>query len=197
MERELTLLNRGEMTFDRFVYLTGPYWRRVAGDLRSRWEVPPAIGVEDIVQELLLGVWTALDKYEAGKSPIKSFVLTRAIWSVKRWLHRERGAWGWQPKEPSRFPLSSSDTVDQYEDPGGTEQERAVEVLERMRVASTDRERVVMERIARCPSVDLVAADIYSDPDARLTMKFDNQVAARQAVYRTVLKMARTAEGSR
>lgn len=194
MERELLQVKRGEMPFDRFAYATGPYWRRVAADLLSRWDVPPAVGPEDVVQELLVAVWAALEAYEEGRSSIRSFVLRRALWAVKRWIHQQREAYSWSGKAPSRHAIGV-DAVDACA--AGAEppsQERAVEVLETMRVARSARDRAVLERLLARGTIDGAAADLYADPGERLERRFDSEANARRSVYRAVLRMARTAE---
>ena len=52
------LYGDGEIDFNRFVRLTTPAWRRIATSLHARFRAP-AVDVEDLVQIMLLDVYTS------------------------------------------------------------------------------------------------------------------------------------------
>lgn len=199
MREHIESCRTGETGFADFVEATLPYWRCVAGDLLSRWDAPEAVEEADLVQELLLEAWRAIETADPARGDVRSRVVWCSVRAARRWLHRQRGAYGFarckRGSDPSsRFP-TPADWIDQVPDERqeGTAQERAAELVGSMRLARTRQDRAVLEAFLRAPSVDVVAEELYGDPRRRLEMRFGSERSARCSVRRTVGRLAKRA----
>jgi hypothetical protein len=68
-------------------------WARMARYVMRRWQPPSGVTEDDVVQELLLGAWKALQKFDPERgTPIQDYVSYNAISSTKKWIHRQRSA---------------------------------------------------------------------------------------------------------
>lgn len=199
MREHIESCRTGETGFADFVKATMPYWRCVAGDLLSRWDAPAAVEEEDLVQELLLAAWRAIETADPAKGDVRRRVVWCAVKTARRWLHRQRGAYGFArckrgADSSSRFP-TPADWVDKVPEdrPGGAAQEQAAELMRSMRLARTRQDREVLEAFLRAPSVDIVAEKLYGDPKKRMEMRFSSGNGARCSVRRTVNRIAKRA----
>lgn len=106
---ELQLYREGQISFDDFVRSTRADWQRIAAYLLRRWDAPCAVAVDDMVQELLLGCWTAVDRWEpTGGNSLKKFVVYQAVDKAAKWLHKQRRALRNDGRNPSRHALPFS-----------------------------------------------------------------------------------------
>jgi hypothetical protein len=105
----LLRLRRGEISFDRLVAQTRADWRRLAEYVHRRWPLPPSISPDDVEQELLLGAWEAVGKWDPERGvALQSYVIWNAIARAQKWLHKQRRAGKRYGAAPSRHDLPLS-----------------------------------------------------------------------------------------
>ena len=161
---------RGESTFDEFVAGTMPYWQKAAADLMTRWDHPPAVEEDDLVQEMLLGAWKALQTVDPFLGDPRRYVVFGAVKAARRWFHRQRGAYGFartsgKNRSPEgRYPVAA-DWLDRVgQEPERSPQDEATAVLEAMRLAQTENDRRVLDALWRSTCTDDVAAELCRQP---------------------------------
>jgi len=108
MQRELEQLADGRLTFDGFARATRLEWFRLASYLLRRWQAPADVGLEDLVQEMLLEAWRISDRFDPrrGKT-IQQYVTWNAVTRAKKWLHRRATRCAWRRSTTTR-PAGSS-----------------------------------------------------------------------------------------
>lgn len=108
MEEALGQLSAGG-SFEEFVRRTRPYWESQARHLMIRWKTPADVEREDVVQEILLGAWNAIQKFDStrGKT-LAEYVRWNAISKGKKYMHWQRAALRRDDKSRSRHHLAFS-----------------------------------------------------------------------------------------
>jgi DNA-directed RNA polymerase specialized sigma24 family protein len=92
-EQSCFALQRGEIDFDRFLYLTKKTWNNLAEYLIGRWRAPIWFTREDAVQELLIGAWKAVWNFDEDRGVnFRRFLIFNACDYAKKKLHKARGA---------------------------------------------------------------------------------------------------------
>lgn len=111
MEKHLELLRNGG-SFEAFAIATRSQWRRIAVRLMQRWKCPCDVEVDDVIQELLMGVFVVLPDYDEtrGKS-LAQYAVWNAINRAKKWMHRQRGALRRDDRSKSRHPIAMSTII--------------------------------------------------------------------------------------
>ena len=80
----------GQISFAEFVHRNEKDWRRMARHLLRKFPLE-SMAEDDVVQELLIGSWQALHKYDparAGSMTADSFVVFRGISHVKKQMRK-------------------------------------------------------------------------------------------------------------
>jgi DNA-directed RNA polymerase specialized sigma24 family protein len=190
MKVPLERLYRGELSFEAFVLQTRSQWDKIAHMLLHRWSAPTSVTADDLVQEMLFRCWDLLGKYDPNRGSLDRFIKFRSIDHAKRWLHKQRGAKYYKDKSPSRFPLLY-DSLSIEESTVPPDQELAIKRLEKINLASNLKELLILNRLSRIPSIDLVTQELYNDPKIKLYLQFNSMSDARRIVYRSVLKISR------
>lgn len=159
MKQALEQVRDGVDTFDSFALATSDRWRRLAFTLLRRWSAGSAVDIDDLTQELLIGAWLAIPRWEDGRQSLERFVVWNAMTDAKRWLHKQRGAnlHGNPDKAESRFAVLALD-----DEPIDAEveaaQERIVETLTRLRLACrllrSEKSATALAAVAVTGSVD-------------------------------------------
>lgn len=108
MSERLRTLHAGETTFAAFYAATRPEWRRMALSICRRWSLPCGVMVEDVEQEMLLGAWRALGRWDPARASLVGFVVFSARSAASKWIHKQRGARRWDGHSPSEFPIAVS-----------------------------------------------------------------------------------------
>ena len=175
MEAALMAVQMGEMSFATFTRETWSDWTAIATSLMRRWRAPTSVDTADLIQELLLGAWQSLPKWNPSKAGLKRYVVFQAISAAKTWLHAQRGAskHGNRDRNPGRMPVPSGDLM--ASELGRTAskvtkavqnamptveatQERLVLHLQHLQLASrllrTARERVVFQAVIDAGSIE-------------------------------------------
>jgi hypothetical protein len=204
MDRALHQLRAGQMTFTAFERATRADWTRLARMVHQRWPLPPAVGVEDVRQEMLLALVirkassqnrTLIEKWgpERGVS-LARYCVWNAIVAACRWLHPQRGAKktaenkGVAGKSPSCFARPLSSFVREGDDGEARIPEPVVQ-------AEQDQGRVVEELIAqvfqklRSPS-DRTCLRAYLVEEG--DMRAAGEAAARDLTYLDLIGGMRT-----
>ena len=96
MERSAREMWEGKKTFAQFWTDTTAHWQGLASMLMRRWRAPAWVEREEIEQELMLGAWVAMTKYEPEKDIKRggpaAFIVWNAVDKAKKKLHKLRGA---------------------------------------------------------------------------------------------------------
>lgn len=93
LERALWDLREGRISFTEFARESRPAWEALATYIARRWRLPSWGTTEDLVQELLLGAWEFVWKFEPCMgTTIRRFVIYNAVDKAKKHAHRMRGA---------------------------------------------------------------------------------------------------------
>lgn len=202
MKAELIALKTGAITFDAFAVATRREWERLSGKLLSRWEAPEAVEREDLVQEMLIAAWRAVDQYDSAHpsdTAIERFVVFHAVDKAKKWLHTQRRAYRGSDKSVSRnhVPFESVDAIQlDHAMSVPPDQERLIACLQvfglRLAACTTVRSSYALQALVRCGgSVPAAAAQLYGDPDVRRQCRFDSRANANQAVFREAKRVLR------
>jgi DNA-directed RNA polymerase specialized sigma24 family protein len=108
----LKALREGRLPFATFATATAADWRRLALHLMGRWDPGPAVDVEDVEQELRLGAWLAVGRWDPARgATIGRFVVYQACDRAKRFIHRQRRANRQKDRSPPRYDLALGDKV--------------------------------------------------------------------------------------
>jgi RNA polymerase sigma factor (sigma-70 family) len=108
MDKHLERLRNGG-SFDEFVIRTKSQWRAIAMRLMQRWKCPSDVEVEDVIQEMLMGVHVVLPDYDPSRGKtLAQYAVWNAINRAKKWMHRQRGALRRDDKSISRHPIAMS-----------------------------------------------------------------------------------------
>ena len=191
IKEPINRLYNGELSFEAFVLQTKGYWRKHAARLISKWDVPPSVSVDDLVQEMLMSCWTLLDSYEPDKSELHRYIIFNAINSAKRWMNKQREAKYYMDKSVSRYPQLYGDLDDIKGLSSKSIQEEVLTRLEKLDLAINIKELLILYHLSNTPSIDIVANNLYSNPSIRYAMRFNSLSDARRIVYRSVFKLSK------
>lgn len=202
-------VHEGSESFDDFARGTGERWRRLAQMIHRRWAQPGWVTLEDVVQDLLVGAWEAIWKWDRRRAPtIEGYLVWNAVDKAKKRAHKARGAvlHATADRNPSRFDIAMScfsedaEAAMMSECVVPPEQDVALEwadMVQRARGACrTEAEVLAVEALAEERSVFRAAARIYEDPDVRLRYRLGDEDKAFRFVERAaVVVAARVSEG--
>lgn len=84
--------------------------RGMARALLARWKAPPAVGVEDVEQEVWMGAWRAWERWTPGKGEMKreAYAICSGRLEAQRWLQVQRNSPRRSTREPGRYPAAES-----------------------------------------------------------------------------------------
>jgi hypothetical protein len=199
MKHELMALRDGRITFDAFAQQTSTRWRYLAEQLLRRWRAPAAVEVADLQQELLIGAWAVLPRWQPARgTSVERYVIFNAMSQAKRWLHVQRGVRrnrsGPHPdRVRSRHPIAVADLEVQTE-PTQTDaidaKRRSAEALMKVAALRTDRDKLCASLFTRTGSIDRATDLLWSNLDLREQCGFKSRAAARRQVYRATRRAA-------
>lgn len=193
----LALVHDGRLTFNDFISHTRDRWRRFALYLARKWRGPAWHSVEDIEQDLYLGVWSFLWRYDdfyAKKVTLERYVVFNALDFAKKNLHRARGASlsGSADRNPSHIepPFASWDEDGQAHLESLLTSEAtqfdtvvSLEAVARAKRACTSvRELHSVDALARTGDIGEAALRLYGDFDTRLACRFMSEAHAVRVV---------------
>jgi DNA-directed RNA polymerase specialized sigma24 family protein len=187
-ERALEELYRGQMSFTEFARITKPRWSALAGYIARRWRQPLWSSVEDLEQELLMGAWQYVWRFEPCMGVrIERFVIYNAVDRAKKAAHRTRGASlsGSADRNPSHIerPFASwSEEGEHALEAMLADEPTQTRVLEQrdslegaLAACRAPGERAVVEGLLRTGSLLECALALYQDPTTRLAWRFNSE----------------------
>ena len=186
----------GTITFEQLVEQTDMRWKNAAGYLAKRWTPPGWFTCEDLKQEVVLGVWEVLWKYEDGRGPsFARFVAWNAMGRAKRKLHKARGATlhGREDSNPSRHePIATEHDYARLIDDGDQEfQASRTEATARaLAICETPLERASLIALSAKPSFAAAAHALYNDDISREQFQLKNVEHAHRAIVRCATSIA-------
>lgn len=210
---------QGNVRPEVFFQKTMRVWSRLAAYLLRRWAAPYWYTLQDVTQDVLLGAWRAIGRFDPTRSESAAKYLEfNAIDYAKKRLHKVRGAnlSGNADSEPGRFEPTVEHlafrhvSVDLHTDPydkfawDEPTQENTLLAEASLRTAvarcKTKRERVVVEALALAEG-DFQEGTLLlvADPAAREVFGLDRPRSAtrsavrdrRRALYSSVRRVVR------
>jgi DNA-directed RNA polymerase specialized sigma24 family protein len=204
----LLAVYEGRIDFSRFAKMTHNRWQRLAIYLRTRWKQPIWHSLEDVIQELLLGAWRCMKKFDPTRGvSLERFVVFNSVDRAKKACHKARGALlsGSADRNPSHWETTLS-TYDEeterfvldllQELPSQHRHVERIEAIERAKVhCKTMVEQLVIGSLAHTESV-IVSADIlYADYRTRLACRLGSEDQALRVAAKAVADVAERMQG--
>jgi hypothetical protein len=206
IEAALQKLASGKLQYRDFARVTRGDWCAMAQYLMRMWRLPQGVEVEDVVQELHIGVLHAVRTHDPARGPLAQYVVFGACTQAKKWLHQQRGAGlhGNPGRRLSNFaePFSSLGRADgdvglvprvvlgarSMRDQQNTEAvEWCIEWERATRHAPTGRLRVAAQAVQTANgSCTEAAKAVYADVGLRLRFRLGHEGAARRLVREAV-----------
>jgi len=197
VQRELEALGAGRLTFDGFARATRLEWFRLAAYLLRRWQAPADVGLEDLVQEMLLEAWSISARFDPGRGKtIQQYVTWNAVSRAKKWLHRQRCAYKLDDRSPSRHALcmaSLDDDAPRRLEPAAPavpeERTRTRAVAEALGRLDSDVDRALLLSLVDARGdVERAARDVVARPRARWLLRLEDEAHARRAIRRAMAR---------
>lgn len=171
----------GRVRFDDFARRSWEDWQRIARYSLRRWGLVGKVDSDDVQQELLLGAWKAIARFDSGRSEEKwfgHFVVFGAITHArKRFVSKRIGP------APTFVDLDKAvlrlPTVMPHDG-----HVHALQLVER--ACSEPKRRGAVVAFMRHGCLAKAAAALYDDPRTRLNHRFVSRGHARCAVRRHV-----------
>lgn len=208
LEKNLALLLDGRSTFTAFARATRREYERMAAHLARRWVPPSWCAEEDVVQELYVGTWACIGRWDPSRGPsLARYVVFNAMSHAKRSLHKARGAKlsGSADRNPSRIERTfdpaprSDEELSSFDAMVGrilveeaiaeaaiiAGEERAVAIEAIVRACETPRERQAVMAIAQAGDIDAGGQLLYDDFDTRIRLRLPSEEHAARYVART------------
>jgi len=192
----------GRMKIDEFLRLTAPVLQKLAGRLVKRWPPPTFVGIEDVVQELMLACDVAFKRFDPARGTrIEDYLVYNACDKAKKWIHKQRGAvlHGNPDAHPSRHEFTFAAMQKR-------EVEGAVALIDKCApiMATQDADRELQDHFAQAINGakgqdlrwailaleaargDLAEATdrLYEDADLRLRLRIGNRAKADRIIRR-------------
>lgn len=203
LELQLHLVHDEKIDFGSFVAATRVEFRKMALYLVRRWTPPEWFTLEDIEQELYLGAWKYIWRFDPtrGKS-ISNFVTYNAIQHAKTALHVARGVT--ISGSPDRKVSNIETPLSMFGEEGDGEalmsvilgeapqaEEALIEHEDRkaackvaLRACESQQERYVVLAIREAKSVDGASRVLYDDIDNRIDLRLSSEAHAERFVKR-------------
>jgi DNA-directed RNA polymerase specialized sigma24 family protein len=92
-EASLRDVYEGRATFDQLAKAHRGHFRALAASVMRRWKQPVWVTLEDVEQDVLLGAYQAIWKYEHGLGPtLSQYLVYNAYDKAKKKAHKSRNA---------------------------------------------------------------------------------------------------------
>lgn len=210
LKKLLSDVREGRIDFQEFVDNSRTDFRRLATYLLRRWVSPEWFSIDDVEQELYLGAWNYIWRYEVSRSrgvTLQRFVIWNAANSAKIQLHKARGVTiaGSPDRKPSQIekPLTFFGDDGEGEalmtrilnEPPRAEEaliEREIRnqaVVKALRVCESSNERYTILAIREAGSLDGAGQVLYDDIDHRIALRLASEQHADRFVFRHARKV--------
>lgn len=187
-QRILEDLRAGHVTFDRVaVTVRDALHSRADRFLKAwGWSGQRSVDAEDLVQEMLVALWRAVDSWDSTRSTLVRYVDAQVGRAAQRRLRQTAGY-----PDPRRKPPARQSNGRLGFDPDSLECESTTspeaDVIAARRAKSLINwlggiERHVVELVIDGNTLDEATEVIYADPDARIDYQMDSVIHARQLV---------------
>lgn len=204
----LISLREGAISFREFLRDTRNLWRYLAVKLLSAHNPGLGVGEDDVEQELLIGVWVFVGKWDPTRGvEIDRYVIFNASDKAKKWLDKQREAGG--EGNRTRAPvLGQSDSIElematrKEGSLGATIQQRlALADVARYRIQPCsvelkrclhnlkDAKRVVVDAMLETGNPYAAALYIYNHYPYRIRFELGSEQAAFRFVRRIVSRL--------
>lgn len=197
----------GEVTADAFFAATREHWRTLAKHMLRRWRAPSWLDPEEVEQELMLGAFEIVWKFEdRGQPDLKEALRRYVVWNAydkaKKRLHRARNAKRRADHAPSRVDLPASAlSSDPDWDPFheqlavvDAEQEDEAERGESLRAVleacRDEAERAILRSLVEHGDFIAAAENIYATPSARALCRVTSPADAGRKVVAVCDRLA-------
>lgn len=182
--RLLQALADERITFEAFAAKTrGDFMALAMNILRRHRRLPPALELDDLIQEMFLAVHASLPEFDANLGDLKKFIVFRACSAVRKELHRNTQS----KKRDASMPWSADVQLPDQED-----SHLAHQLLETLPIG--DRQTRIIRSLARTGSLDDTTQELLAHPTTRKMFTNPRPGAARYSVYRTARKLAHRAQ---
>lgn len=200
LEKMLVSVRDGRIDFKEFVEGTRRDFQLMALYLLNRWRGPEWFTLDDVEQELYLGAWNFIWRYEENRgTTLSRYVAFNALAAAKTHLHKARGVTisGSPDRKTSQIeiPISTMEVeldvvMDQLEYATSPEdklmevqacKQAATKVL---KVCETRQERYAVLAIREAGSIDGAGKLIYDDIDHRIALRLGSEEHAEKFIYR-------------
>lgn len=200
LEVRLHALRSGRVSFTEFSRETAADWLRIARYVLGRWQVPDAVEVIDVEQELIIAAWRACLEWDPSRGvAIDVHVRWRAITAAKKWLHRQRGALRLDDRSPSRHPVSFTALG---MDRGGMDDRSSmaeqVEEVARLRLLGSTLDKLAPQDAACVLALVVASGDVAEaarlvngNTKLKLRLRLGSEHDARRAICRALEQVAR------
>jgi len=216
LKKSLVLVQKGRIKFDQFIARTRSEFRAMAGYLMRRWTPPEWFTLDDLEQELYLGVWKYIAKFDPSRGvTLEKFIIYNAMSCAKTQLHKARGVTisGSPDRKTSNIetPLSfmgadvhegevlmasilSEEAIAEEELVEAAERKRASTIA--LKMCENDLERYTVLAIRESGSLDAAGRLLYDDIDHRITLRLNSEEHANRFVLRHARAVAQRTEVS-
>lgn len=205
LQRMLVLVRDGRIDFRSFMEGTRTEFRKLAFTLLRRWRAPEWHTFEDVEQNLYLGAWVHIPKFDprlAKGNTIARYVVFHAMSFAKTELHKARGVTisGSPDRKVSQIetPLSFFgddgegevllDSIlaemPRAEDQLIAEEDRKKAVIDAYKACETVSERYAVMAICEAGSLDSAGALLYDHFDQRIILRLASEEHADRFVHR-------------
>lgn len=212
LETMLTRVRAGTIDFGEFVASTRTEFRGMALHLLRKWKAPEWFIVDDVEQELYLGAWNYVWKYDPTNAQGVTFaryIVYNAMACAKRELHKARGVTvhGSPDKKRSQFETPASFLGEDGEGEaliasilaeGPRAEDALIEAetrkrsaVEALRACATPKERYAVLAIREGGSIDDAARVLYEDIDHRITLRLGSEEHAERFIQKHAGAVAR------
>lgn len=189
----LEALRKGEATFDAVARACRPALEfRAERFLRVwRWSGQTSIGQEDLVQEMLVALWRAVDSWDPCRADLVRYVDAQLGRACQRRLRQVAGYPDPRRSVPARQVYADVTLILEEVVAANVDAESATDARRRAQAligGLVGLDRHVVELVLEGRSIEETTRTIYADKVARITYQLDSYGHARRLVAASVRK---------
>ncbi len=216
LSKHLLAYRDGEIDATELLTFVTPDFRRIAKYLMKRWQAPAWFTLEDLQQELLVGVWLYVWQWDETRGiSMGRYVVYNAMSVAKRKLHVARGV-PLSP-HPDRIPSQFEHPVSQLtpaisadkefnaqewiddrlfdecspEERVGVAEEKKIVVDALLELCESSKEHYVVTAIRDAGSLDAAGVILYDDIHMQMTLDLETEQDAHTMVRHVAKRIAK------